>query len=82
MSSHKRDLASKLNVDVYSSNKLLQKHLNSVAWAAEPGYRGRRASLRPVTGSLPQAGTFVRLPTRRSRISMGTMLDTCVRGGH
>ena len=37
MSSYKRDLASKLNVDVYSSNTELQKHLNSVAWAATLG---------------------------------------------
>jgi hypothetical protein len=37
MSSYKRDYAHKLDVDVYSSNKVLQKHLNSVAWAASVG---------------------------------------------
>jgi hypothetical protein len=37
MSSYKRDFADKLNVDVYSSNKVLQKQLNSVAWAASVG---------------------------------------------
>jgi hypothetical protein len=37
MSSHKRDFAAKLNVDVYSSNKVLQKHLNSIAWASTLG---------------------------------------------
>ena len=33
-SSIKRKLAYDLNVDVYSSNKVLQEHLNSVSWAA------------------------------------------------
>lgn len=37
MSSFKRDFADKLDVDVYSSNKVLQKELNSVAWAATVG---------------------------------------------
>ena len=37
MSSHKRDIAAKLNVDPYSSNKVLQKELNGVAWAATIG---------------------------------------------
>jgi hypothetical protein len=37
MSSYKRDLADKLNVDVYSSNKVLQKQLNGLAWAASLG---------------------------------------------
>ena len=37
MSSFKRDYADKLDVDVYSSNKVLQKDLNSVAWAATVG---------------------------------------------
>jgi hypothetical protein len=37
MSSYKRDYANKLDVDVYSSNKVLQKYLNSVAWAASVG---------------------------------------------
>jgi hypothetical protein len=37
MSSYKRDFADKLNVDPYSSNKVLQKNLNSVAWASSVG---------------------------------------------
>ena len=37
MSSYKRDLGNTLNVDVYSSNKVLQKELNSVAWAMSVG---------------------------------------------
>jgi hypothetical protein len=37
MSSYKRDYAKQLGVDVYSSNPVLQKQLNSVAWAAAAG---------------------------------------------
>ena len=37
MSSYKRDLGHKLDVDVYSSNKVLQKELNRVAWAMSIG---------------------------------------------
>ena len=37
VSSWKRDFASEHGVDVYSSNKLLQKELNSVGWAAAIG---------------------------------------------
>ena len=37
MSSFKRDLAARLDVDVYSSNKVLQKEMNGVAWAATAG---------------------------------------------
>jgi hypothetical protein len=47
MSSYKRDLASKLNVDVYSSNTELQKHLNSVAWAATLGDWAFSAAMLP-----------------------------------
>lgn len=36
-SSWKRDAAAKLGVDPYSSNKVLQKELNSVAWASTLG---------------------------------------------
>ena len=34
VSSWKRDFAAKHGVDVYSSNKVLQKELNRVGWAA------------------------------------------------
>lgn len=37
MSSYKRDYAKELGVDPYSSNPVLQKQLNSVAWAAAVG---------------------------------------------
>lgn len=37
MSSYKRDIGQKLDVDVYSSNKVLQKELNRVAWAMSVG---------------------------------------------
>jgi len=37
MSSFKRDIGAKLDVDVYSSNKALQKRLNSLAWASTLG---------------------------------------------
>ena len=47
MSSYKRDLADKLNVDVYSSNKVLQKQLNSVAWAASVGDLAFSAAMMP-----------------------------------
>jgi hypothetical protein len=37
VSSFKREYAQKLDVDVYSSKEVLQKELNSVAWAAAAG---------------------------------------------
>ena len=37
VSSFKREYAKKFDVDVYSSNEVLQKELNSVAWAAAAG---------------------------------------------
>ena len=37
VSSFKREYAQKLDVDVYSSNEVLQKELNSVAWASATG---------------------------------------------
>jgi len=37
VSSFKRDYAKKFDVDVYSTNELLQKELNSVAWASAAG---------------------------------------------
>ncbi len=37
VSSFKRELARKLEVDVYSTNEVLQKELNSVAWASAAG---------------------------------------------
>lgn len=37
VSSFKREYAQKLDVDVYSTNEVLQKELNSVAWASAAG---------------------------------------------
>jgi hypothetical protein len=37
VSSFKRDYAKKFDVDVYSTNEMLQKELNSVAWASAAG---------------------------------------------
>jgi hypothetical protein len=37
VSSFKRDYAKKFDVDVYSTNQVLQKELNSVAWASAAG---------------------------------------------
>ncbi len=51
MSSNKRELARKLGVDVYSSNKVLQKELNGVAWASAAGGLTLSAALMPVGGA-------------------------------
>ena len=37
VSSFKREYARKFDVDVYSTNEVLQKELNSVAWASAAG---------------------------------------------
>ena len=47
-SAQKRKLAYDLNVDVYSSNKILQEHLNSVSWASYSGGMAVTAALRPL----------------------------------
>ena len=49
MSSYKRDYAKQLGVDVYSSNPVLQKQLDSVAWAAAVG--GLTVSAATMAGS-------------------------------
>jgi hypothetical protein len=51
VSSYKRDYAAEHNVDVYSTNPVLQKELNRVAWAGVPGYVFVSAALVPVTGA-------------------------------
>jgi hypothetical protein len=40
VSSYKREYAGKMGVDVYSSNRVLQKELNSVGWASALGSLG------------------------------------------
>jgi hypothetical protein len=47
MSSFKREIAAQLGVDAYSSNKVLQKNLNSVAWAATAGDWAFSAAMLP-----------------------------------
>src|SRR5262249_39671516 len=51
VSAQKRAFAFQLGVDVYSSNKVLQKELNSVAWAAAVGKLSVSAALLPVGGT-------------------------------
>ncbi len=50
VSSVKRMLANKLGVDVYTSNKALQKEMNGMAWAATLGSLTVSAALTPVGG--------------------------------
>lgn len=50
VSSNKRQLAQRLEVDVYSSNSVLQKELNSVAWATSLGSLTVSAALAPIGG--------------------------------
>ena len=47
-SAQKRKLAYDLNVDVYSSNKILQEYLNSVSWASYSGGMAVTAALTPL----------------------------------
>jgi hypothetical protein len=56
LSTYKRDYAAQLGVDVYSSNRVLQKELNSVGWAAAIGNWGTSLALAPVSG--PAASAF------------------------
>ncbi len=51
VSSYKRKYAAKHNVDVYSSNEVLQKELDRVAWASVPGYLSVSVALTPVQGA-------------------------------
>lgn len=60
VSSNKRELASRLGVDVYSSNSVLQKELNSVAWATALGSLTLTAALAPVGGPAVAAVSVTR----------------------
>ena len=55
MSAFKREYAAQLDVDAYSSDKVLQKQLNSVAWAASAGDLAFSAAMLPAG----TAGTVV-----------------------
>ncbi len=50
VSTNKRDYAAKLGVDVYSTNRVLQKELNSVGWAAAIGSLGVTVAAAPFSG--------------------------------
>ncbi|MHC1729531.1 MAG: hypothetical protein AB9866_26600 [Syntrophobacteraceae bacterium] len=60
VSSNKRLLARQLGIDVYSSNKVLQKELNSVAWATSLGSLTVSAALAPVGGPAVAAVSLTR----------------------
>ena len=60
VSGQKRAFAFQLGVDVYSSNKVLQKELNSVAWAAAIGKLSVSAALLPVSGTAESVLSGVR----------------------
>ncbi len=60
VSSNKRDLAARLGVDVYSSNSVLQKELNSLAWATTLGSLTLSAALAPVGGPAVTAVSLTR----------------------
>lgn len=57
----KRDIALQLGVDPYSSNEVLQKQLNSIAWAAFGGSMTFRGALIPVGGAAASIASGVNL---------------------
>jgi hypothetical protein len=60
VSSFKRDYAKKFDVDVYSSNEVLQKELNSVAWASAAGNLTLGAASMVTGAALLQAASGLR----------------------
>ncbi|MCE5335360.1 MAG: hypothetical protein LLG06_12325 [Desulfobacteraceae bacterium] len=60
VSANKRQLAKQLGVDVYSSNKVLQKEMNSLAWATALGSLTVTAALAPVGGAAVTVVTTTR----------------------
>ena len=60
VSGRRRDYAAQVGVDVYSSNAVLQKELNSVAWAAAAGNLTVSVALMPVGGAAGAVVTGVR----------------------
>jgi hypothetical protein len=61
VSSYKREWAQKLGVDVYSSNKVLQKELNSVGWAGTLGNLSLTALTMPISAPAAVALKQIRL---------------------
>ncbi len=60
VSGRKREYAAQLGVDPYSSNAVLQKELNSVAWAAAVGNLTVSVALMPVGGTAGAALSVTR----------------------
>src|SRR6516162_1626987 len=60
VSSFKRDYARKFDVDVYSTNEVLQKELNSVAWASAAGNLTLSAASMVTGAAVLQAASGVR----------------------
>jgi hypothetical protein len=61
VAAYKREYASKLGVDVYSSNKLLQKELNKVGWAGAIGSLSVSAATTAIGGSFVTTVSGMRL---------------------
>jgi hypothetical protein len=61
VSSYKRDYAYKLGVDVYTSNKVLQKELNKVGWAGAIGSLSVSAATSAIGGGWVTAISSMRL---------------------
>src|SRR5262249_7789518 len=59
-SSFKRDYAKKFDIDVYSSNEILQKELNSLAWASAAGNLTLSAASMVTGAAVLQAASGVR----------------------
>jgi hypothetical protein len=68
VSSAKRELAHRLGVDVYSSNSVLQKELNSVAWATALGSLTLTAALAPIGGPAVMAVSATRTAQQLSEM--------------
>ncbi len=68
VSSNKRELASKLGVDVYSSNSVLQKELNSVAWATAVGSLSLSVALAPIGGPAVTAVSLTRVSQQLTEV--------------
>src|SRR6516225_9743868 len=60
VSSFKREYAQKFDIDVYSSNEVLQKELNSVAWASAAGNLTLGAASMVTGAAVLQAASGVR----------------------
>jgi hypothetical protein len=71
LSSYKRDYASELGVDVYSSNPVLQKELNSLGWAGAIGSLSVSAALTPFGGP-----GFLAVKMARMSLQFNNLLKT------